>query len=59
VKYGHAITNDSDAEQKRFLIFAGRSIVKVVACICQETSYIEEKTYIEVYTEFENLVKKR
>jgi four helix bundle protein len=52
-------TGHSDPEQKRFLIFANRSVLEVVACLikAKRRSYIDEKTYIELYKECENLVR--
>lgn len=52
-------TGQSNAEQKRFLIFANRSALEVVACLikAKPRSYIDEKTFQVLYTEAENLVK--
>jgi four helix bundle protein len=52
-------TGQSNPEQKRFLIFANRSALEVVACLIKAKmrTYIDEKTYIEIYTECENLVR--
>ena len=52
-------TGHSDPEQKRFLIFANRSALEVVACLikAKRRSYIDEKTYLELYTDCESLVR--
>jgi len=52
-------TGQSDPEQKRFLIFANRSALEVVACIikAKRRSYIDDRTYIEIYKDCENLVR--
>jgi four helix bundle protein len=51
-------TGQSDAEQKRFLMFANRSTLEVVACLIKAKlrSYIGEKTFQVLYTEAETLV---
>ena len=51
-------TGHSDPEQKRFLIFANRSVLEVVACLikAKKRSYIDEKKYTELYKECENLL---
>ena len=52
-------TGQSNAEQKRFLMFANRSTLEVVACLIKAKfrSYIDEKTFQLLYTEAEILVK--
>lgn len=52
-------TGQSNPEQKRFLIFANRSTLEVVACLIKAKlrSYIDEKTFQVLYTEAETLVK--
>jgi|SRR5436190_6662276 four helix bundle protein len=52
-------TGQSNAEQKRFLIFANRSALEVVACLIKAKLrlYIDEKTFQTLYTEAETLVK--
>jgi four helix bundle protein len=52
-------TGQSNAEQKRFLIFANRSAIEVVACLIKANmrSYISEKYFHELYSETEILVK--
>ncbi len=52
-------TSHTNAEQKRFLLFANRSALEVVACLikAKRRNYIEEKTYHDLYTEAEGLVK--
>lgn len=53
-------TGQSNPEQKRFLIFANRSTLEIVACLIKAKlrSYIDEKTFRLLYTEAEILVKK-
>ena len=52
-------TGQSNAEQKRFLMFANRSTLEVVACLIKAKlrTYIDEKTFLILYTEAETLVK--
>jgi four helix bundle protein len=52
-------TGQSNPEQKRFLIFANRSALEVAACIikAKRRSYIDDRTYIEIYKDCENLVR--
>jgi len=52
-------TGQSNAEQKRFLTFANRSTLEVAACLIKAKlrSYIDEKTFLILYTEAETLVK--
>ena len=52
-------TGQSNPEQKRFLIFANRSTLEVVACLIKAKFrlYIDEKTFQVLYTEAETLVK--
>ena len=52
-------TGQSNAEQKRFLIFANRSTLEVVACLFKAKlrTYMDEKTFQALYTEAETLVK--
>ncbi|HEU5168002.1 MAG TPA: four helix bundle protein [Chitinophagaceae bacterium] len=52
-------TGQSNAEQKRFLIFANRSTLEVVACLIKAKlrSYIDENAFQLLYTEAETLVK--
>jgi len=52
-------TSQSNAEQKRFLIFANRSTLEVVACLIKAKlrKYIDESTFNNLYNEAENLVK--
>ncbi len=52
-------TGHSDPEQKRFLIFANRSVLEVVACLikAKRRAYIGEKTYFELYKECGKLVR--
>jgi len=52
-------TGQSNAEQKRFLIFANRSTLEVVACLIKAKirTYIDEKTFQTLYSEAETLVK--
>jgi len=49
----------TNAEQKRFLIFANRSALEVVACLIKAKlrKYIDETTFIDLYSEAERLVK--
>ena len=52
-------TSQSNAEQKRFLIFANRSTLEVVACLIKAKlrKYIDEPTFNHFYNEAEKLVK--
>jgi len=52
-------TGQTDPEQKRFLIFANRSVLEVVACIikARRRNYFDEKTFKELYNDCENLVR--
>ena len=52
-------TIQSNAEQKRFLIFANRSTLEVVACLIKAKlrKYIDEPTFNNFYNEAEKLVK--
>src|SRR6187455_569667 len=52
-------TIQSNAEQKRFLIFANRSTLEVVACLIKAKlrKYIDEPTFNNFYDEAEKLVK--
>ena len=52
-------TIQSNAEQKRFLIFANRSALEVVACLikAKRRKYIDEITFQKLYNESEILVK--
>jgi len=52
-------TGQSNAEQKRFLIFANRSTLEVVACLIKAKlrTYIDETTFQNLYAEAETLVK--
>ena len=52
-------TGQSNPEQKRFLMFANRSTLEVVACLIKAKLrlYIDEKTFQVLYTEAETLVK--
>ena len=52
-------TGQSNAEQKRFLTFANRSTLEVVACLIKAKirTYIDEQTFQTLYTEAETLVK--
>ena len=52
-------TGQTNAEQKRFLIFANRSALEVVACLIKAKlrMYIDEKTFLHLFTEAETLVK--
>ena len=54
-----AATSQSNAEQKRFLIFANRSTLEVVACLIKAKlrKYLDESTFNNLYNEAENLVK--
>jgi four helix bundle protein len=49
----------SNPEQKRFLIFANRSVLEVAACIikAKRRSYIDEKTFTRIYKDCETLVR--
>ncbi|HEX7905340.1 MAG TPA: four helix bundle protein [Chitinophagaceae bacterium] len=52
-------TGQSDAEQKRFLIFANRSALEVVACLIKARlrNYVEEEVFRKLYADSESLVK--
>ena len=52
-------TSQSNAEQKRFLIFANRSALEVVACLIKARlrKYIDESTFKKLYDKSEMLVK--
>ena len=52
-------TGQSNAEQKRFLIFANRSALEVVACLFKARlrKYIDEITFTDLYSESEKLIK--
>lgn len=52
-------TGQSNAEQKRFLIFTNRSTLEVVACLFKARlrTYIDEKNFQALSTEAETLVK--
>lgn len=52
-------TGLSNAEQKRFLIFANRSALEVAACLIKARlrNYLDEKTFNKLYTDSESLVK--
>ncbi len=52
-------TGQTNAEQKRFLIFANRSALEVVACLIKANmrNYISQEQFHELYTETEILVK--
>lgn len=52
-------TGQTNAEQKRFLTFANRSALEVVAYLIKAKlrSYVDEKTFQILYAEAENLVK--
>ena len=52
-------TCQTNAEQKRFLIFANRSTLEVVACLikAKRRNYIDEKEFQDLYSEAEGLVK--
>lgn len=52
-------TGQSNAEQKRFLTFANRSTLEVVACLIKAKlrTYIDEITFLALYAEAETLVK--
>jgi four helix bundle protein len=47
----------TDAEQKRFLIFANRSLLEVIACLikAKKRNYIDEGTFTELYIACESL----
>ena len=51
-------TSQSNAEQKRFLIFANRSALEVVACLikAKRRNYVEEKIFRDLYNEAEKIV---
>jgi four helix bundle protein len=53
-------TGQSDAEQKRFLIYANRSALEVVNClyIAKKRNYINEEVFAEEYIYLENLIIK-
>ena len=52
-------TGHTNAEQKRFLIFANRSTLEVVACLIKARlrKYLDETTFKDLYEEAETLVK--
>lgn len=52
-------TGHTDAEQKRFLIFANRSVLEVVTRLVKAKlrNYVTEEKYIELYNECEKLCK--
>jgi four helix bundle protein len=52
-------TGQSNAEQKRFLIFSNRSTLEVVACLikAKRRKYLDDTTFNNLYTEAELLVK--
>ena len=52
-------TGHTNAEQKRFLIFANRSALEVVACLikARRRNYLNEITFKTLYDESEALVK--
>jgi four helix bundle protein len=52
-------TGLSNIEQKRFLIFANRSALEVVACLIKANlrKYIDENTFQHLYATAESLVK--
>lgn len=52
-------TGQTDAEQKRFLIFANRSALEVVACLIKARmrNYIDEVLFKKLYADSETLVK--
>jgi four helix bundle protein len=52
-------TGHSNAEQKRFLLFANRSALEVVACLIKARlrKYVDEITFKNLYDESEILVK--
>ena len=51
-------TGQANAEQKRFLIFANRSTLEVVACLikAKRRNYINDQLFNDVYKEAEGLV---
>jgi len=50
-------TGHTDAEQKRFLLYANRSTLEVVACLIKAKlrNYINESTFADLYTDCETL----
>ena len=52
-------TGQTNAEQKRFLIFANRSTLEVVACLIKAKlrKYIDDSVFNNLYAEAEKLVK--
>ena len=52
-------TGQSNAEQKRFLIFANRSTLEVVDCLIKARlrKYVDETAFTNLYSEAEKLVK--
>ena len=52
-------TSQSNAEQKRFLIFANRSTLEVIACLIKAKlrKYVDESIFNNLYNEAEKLVK--
>lgn len=52
-------TGHSNGEQKRFLLFANRSLLEVVACLikAKRRNYIDALTYQLLYVECEKLSK--
>lgn len=52
-------TGQSNAEQKRFLIYANRSALEVIACLIKARlrKYMDENTFNSLYNESESLVK--
>lgn len=52
-------TGQSNAEQRRFLIYANRSTLEVVACLikAQLRKYLEEAAFKDLYNQSESLVK--
>ena len=58
-EFSEGSTGQTNAEQKRFLLFANRSTLEVVACLikAKPRTYIDEKTFQMLYAEAETLVK--
>jgi len=52
-------TIQSDAEQKRFLVYANRSALEVVACLikAKRRNYVDETIFNSLYSEAETLIK--
>jgi four helix bundle protein len=52
-------TGQTNGEQKRFLIFANRSALEVVACLikARRRNYIDDSTFADLYGEAESLIR--